>query len=63
MQILVTNGSNFYEEFTLQAFSVYFMNTLRPAKETYADDAENGENKTHEGEIKPNLLLHFWCCC
>ena len=63
MQIIVKSGHDFYDEFTLPAFSVYFMNTLRPAKETYADDAEDGEDKTHEGGIKPSLLLHYWCCC
>jgi len=63
MQILVTSGHNFCGEFMLQAFPVYFMNTLRRAKQTYADDAEDGKTKTNEDGIKPNLLLHFWCCC
>jgi hypothetical protein len=55
MGILVTSGHNVYEEFTIQAFSDYFMNTLQPA--------EDGKTKTHEGRIKPNLLMHLWCCC
>jgi hypothetical protein len=59
MQILVTSGHKFYGEFILQDFSVYFMNTLRPAKETCTDDAEDGETKTNEGGIKTILLLHF----
>jgi hypothetical protein len=47
MQILVKSGNNFYEELTLQDYSAYFMNTLRPAKETYAED---GKTKTHKVE-------------